>query len=399
MFFAKELIERGYQVALFASSFSHNKFIEQLEYPCKTFYIKTIVEKGFLRIWIKTPPYYGNTNKRIVNQLSFAYRTVKAGSQGNQDTPDVIIGSSVHLFAGLAGYYLASKYKVPFIFEVRDLWPQTLVDIGALNEKSPITYLLRKLEIFLYKKADKIISVLPKGTSYITALGIDREKVIYIPNGISLEWFDSNIKNPDIPSDVKKYFNSTALDKFVCCYTGAMGIANGLDTIIDAAKILCNNNNIQFLLVGAGPEKEKLLNKTVKEGIGNVTFISSVDKEVIPYILVNSDVCLFHLKNTPVFKYGVSSNKIFDYMASGKPMISAMNSSIDFVEEANCGVSLPPDDPIKMAEAVQGMAELSIEDRIQFGKNGRKYVEDHHDYALLTKRLLEVIEESKKINS
>ncbi|ADL13605.1 glycosyltransferase family 4 protein [Acetohalobium arabaticum] len=388
---SRELVNKGNTVKLFASSFKHNVYKELKDYPEGKNYLKE-KEENYERVWIKTPPYDKNGFKRLINQLVFAYRVIKTGL--NMKSPDVIIGSSVHLFAGLAAYILAKIKKVPFIFEVRDLWPQTLVDLDVLNDKSPVTYLFRWLEKFLYKKADKIISVLPRGVDYISSLGIKEEKVIHIPNGVDLTWFDRHINTELENKELINFFNNQK--DMVFAYTGAHGLANGLITLVKSAKIIQDRNirkNIQFLLVGDGPEKEKLIKEAKRLELNNITFIPRVDKDQVPAILNKADVCVSIVRKSKVHKYGVSMNKIFDYLASGKPMISALEAAFDFADVADCGIALPPDDPPRLANAVVEMSEISLEDREELGKNGRQFVEENNDYPILAGKLIKVIEE------
>lgn len=382
---ALELYKLGHNVTIFSASFKHNLYKEMKEYPPGVNWLIED-EQDFVRIWIKTPPYYGNGIKRFINQMVFTLRSVKTGLK--LDKPDVIIGSSVHLLAGVAGYYLARKMNLPFVFEVRDLWPQTLIDLGALKEKSPVTFFFKKIEEFLYKKADKIISVLPLGVNYITALGVDKEKIIHIPNGANLRWFDKCKENDIDNEELGNVFLENQA-KTIFTYTGSFGIANGLQTVVEAAKIIQKKNieNVHFLLVGAGPEKDKLIKKAEKWKLENITFGERVKKDLIPWILVQSDCCIFHLKDTPVFKYGISSNKIFDYLASGNPMISAVNTPNDFSEIADCGFSIPPENPEMLAEAVINISNMAEEKKREWGTNGRKYVEANHDYSILARKL------------
>lgn len=389
-YFAQQLGNRGHNVKLFATSFKHNDFKEIKKYPDDKYSFKES-EESYQRVWIKTSPYKGNGLKRLFNQISFAYRSYKVGSKMKK--PNIIIGSSVHLFTCLAAFFLAKKHNVPFIFEVRDLWPQTLIDLGVLSNKNPVTIFFRFLEKFLYKKADKIISVLPEGDKYISSLGINKEKIVHIPNGVDLIWFDNNAEGEIENEKLNDFFINT--EGLIYSYTGAHGLANGLETLVKAAKKIQNKGikGINFLLVGSGPEKDRLIKLAKQYNLKNLTFIPRVNKNIVPKILIKSDVCLFHLRETPVFKYGISSNKIFDYLASGKPMISALKATFDFADVANCGIAILPENPEKLADAVIKMSKMTESERKKFGENGRKFVEQNHDYAILADRLLKVIEE------
>jgi len=376
---------KGHDVVLFASSFQHNQYKDSKKYD-KGESIRIEIEDGYKRVWVKTPPYQGNGIRRIINQLSFTWSTILSGRRMNR--PDIVIGSSVHLFAAWAGYRLAKKHKVPFIFEVRDLWPQTLVDIGALKDKSVVTVLFRKLENFLYNKADKIISVLPSAVDYISALGIPKDKVIYIPNGINIEWFDNCVQSGEKHQDLEEFFALNE-DKHIFTYTGAHGIANGLQTVIDAAYMLQQQGeeSIKILLVGEGPQKELLYRQCRVLGLNNIVFYPAVPKDFVPFILVNSTVTLATVKRSPVHMYGLSMNKLFDYMASQKPMIFAASTSFDFAREAKCGISIEPDNPAQLAEAIVKLKNTDREKREKMGRNGRVFVEKHHEFTVLVDRL------------
>lgn len=388
---AEYLTRLGENVTLFSSSFEHNNFVETKEYD-KNFFIEENV-KEYKRIYIKTPKYKGNGVKRLLNQLVFSVNTYKAGRRVLKDgnKPDVIMGSSVHLFTGLSAYFLARKTNTKFVFEIRDLWPKTLVDLGALKEKSLLTRLFYLLEKFLYKKADLIISVLPDADKYIENLGIDYQKIVHIPNGIDLEYMDESLENDDIRRKVKDLMKGYS-NEFVVSFTGAHGKANGLETIIETARILQDVEleeqiKTRFLLVGEGPEKEKLINKVKRHSLSNVTFINRMPKSYIPHILNQSNVCLFHLVDTPVFNYGISSNKIFDYMYSGKPVIFAVKSSNDFAKLAECGITVQPENPTDFADAIKKMKNLDEVKLLEYGFNGKEYVRVNHSFNELAAKL------------
>ncbi len=272
--------------------------------------------------------------------------------------------------------------------EVRDLWPQTLIDMGV-PKWNPFVIILGLLERFLYKRAKKIITLLPKAHEYIENLSIPAEKIIWIPNGVDLEKF------PPLGKDSLNSGTELSSDEFVITYTGAIGKANNLDVAIEAAKILRRDYpNIKFLFVGDGPEKVRLL-EVVKEGkINNVEFRLPVAKNKIIEIILKSDALFFHLQDSPVFKYGISSNKLFDYLASGKPIIFSSNSINNPVEEAGAGITVPPDDPQALAEAIIKLYKMPEEERVKMGMNGRKYVEKYHSIPVLVDKLEEVIKEA-----
>lgn len=384
--FGKELVKRGYKVTVFASSFHYSLFKETKEYKKDKFIVEDY--DGVRFVWIKTLPYFGNNWKRVVNMLSYSIRAYRVTQKVNIEKPDVIIGSSVHLFAVFTAYLLSKKYKTSFIMEVRDLWPQTLIDMG-IPKWNPFVIVLGILEKFLYKRADKIIVLLPKANEYIEKLGISAEKIVWIPNGVNLESF-SSIGNNSLKSKI-----APPSGDFVVTYTGAIGKANNLDVAIKAAEILESDYpNIKFLFVGDGPEKGKLLEMVKERKINNVEFKPPVPKDKMLEIFQDADVLFLTMKNSPLYRFGISLNKLFDYLASGKPVIFSSNSINNPVEEAGAGITVPPDNPQAFADAIIKLYKMPEEERVKMGMNGRKYVEKYHSIPILVDKLEEVIKEA-----
>lgn len=321
--FAKYLSLLGADVTLFTSSFMHNSYKESQKYNGKQYY-KEIEVNNYKKVFFKTPPYFNNGAERLINQLCFLYRTYKYGKQKLkvESTPNVIIGSSVHLFTAVSAYLLSRKSTSKFVFEIRDIWPQTLIDLGALKENSIVAKVLKKIEVFLYNKADLIVSVLPNADEHIKKYGIDENKIVYIPNGIDLKKYEESLNSVFSADEAKSFFEKHK-NEFIVTFTGAHGIANGLNTVVNAARELeeLEKNETyksHILLVGDGPEKKSLLSQSNKYNLSNITFLNRVKRDQVAHILQMSNCSLFHLRYTPVFQYGLSSNKLFDYMISGK---------------------------------------------------------------------------------
>lgn len=380
--FGKELVKRGYKVTIFASSFHYSLLKETKEYKNIPYVIENY--DGIRFIWIKTFSYSKNDWRRVINMLSYSFRAYKIGKSLDFERPDIIIGSSVHLFAVFTAYLLSKRYKVPFIMEVRDLWPQTLIDFGV-SKWHPFVIILGILERFLYEKATKIITLLPKAHEYIEHLGIPKEKIVWIPNGVNIERFN---KIKDLEFNKNKKF-------FLVGYVGAIGKANNLDIAIKSAEILKDKlPNIKFIFVGDGPEKERLINIVKNRKLDNVAFMDTIPKNSIFNIIQKIDILLFNLSNSPVFKYGISSNKLFDYLASGKPIIFSSNSINNPVEEAKAGITVSPDDPEELANAIIKLYTMPEEERRKMGENGREYVKKYHSIPVLVDKLEEVIKDT-----
>jgi glycosyltransferase involved in cell wall biosynthesis len=388
--FACEFVKAGHRVTIFASSFNH-RLKKDLKLNKGQNYLTENIN-GISFTWIRTVPYHINDWHRSINMISYLIRIIPYGLK-LKEKPDVIIASSPHPFAGFAGWFIARIRKAKFLFEVMDLWPQTLIDIAGYNKNNPVVKILFKIEQFLYDKADRIVALMPGAVSYISSKGISADKISYIPLGAN----PFNFQNNAIPLSEKlnqevAYLRSQ--NKFLVGYAGAHGIANALDTIIDAAVILQKQgaDNIHFLFVGDGPEKERLVNIAKNNNINNVTFFEPVPKDMVPSLLQTLDIEILTWNKTDMYvKYGISSNKLWDYMMAAKPIVWAIDSANDPVKDAGCGITVPSENPEQLAKAIVQLYNLTDEERAEMGKRGYKYVMENNSVPLLFQKLLDLI--------
>ncbi|KRQ87432.1 putative glycosyl transferase [Caloramator mitchellensis] len=380
---AEELAGRGYDVTVFASSFDLKTRTERLN-EGERYRIEEI--NGVKFFWIRTYPYKTNDYKRFLNMISFAVNSYRILSR--LERPDVILASSVHPFTCISGYYLAKKFGARYIAEIRDLWPETLIDMGAMRKDSISAKVFYAIEKFIYDKAEKIIVLLPGAKDYINSVGNYGDKVEYIPNGVVVKRYDEVLQKNEKSSRVEEILIEHA-GKLKAVYLGAMGPANALDVILNAAKILKDEgiNNIDILLIGDGPEKEKLINMKNELGLENVSIYDPIKKYDVPFLLDGIDICLFNLKDLDVFKYGISPNKLFDYLCSAKPILFSCKAVNDIVKEANAGISIEPESPERFAAALKELANMDEHKRRELGQNGRRYVEQNHDISRLVDKL------------
>lgn len=376
---AKYLSRYGWEASIIAASVELNTGRQRLA-STEAYRLEKYGDVPFL--WIKTPTYQGNGLGRIVNMLAYTVRVLVPHYTSKLPRPDVIIGSSVHPFAAWAGAMLAKRYDRPFIFEVRDLWPQTLIDLRRISEKSIRAHLLRGLEKWLYRHAARILVLLPRANDYIEPLGISGEKIVWLPNGIDFSEFP--ILPPPVTSKV-----------FVLMYFGAHGHANGLDNVLLAMAILRERTlplPVHLRLIGDGPLKHALVQQAGRMGLTNVSFEPPVSRNRIPSLAAEADGFLFNLVEAEIFKYGVSSNKLFDFMAGARPIIFCSKAANNPVQEAMAGISLDPGDPWALADAVEHLLHMTPAERDQMGRNARCYVEKNHDYAMLAEKLAFLLE-------
>lgn len=375
------LKDNGWQAVIIASSVVHVTGRQRIP-GHESFLIERYNDIPF--VWLKGPSYKGNGGGRLINMLAYTFRALFAHYRKHIPRPDVIIGSSVHPLAAVAGLILSFFYRVPFVFEVRDLWPQTLIDMGRLKSNSIAVKFLRLIELWLYKRAKKIIVLLPAAGDYITPLGVSANKILWIPNGVALYPLSE-------PEPVR---NKTP---FTLMYFGAHGQANGIDTILKAMKFVSqthSNQKIWLRLVGDGPLKSQLMTFARELGLDNVSFESPVPKSQISLLASTADAFVISVLNLPeLYRFGISMNKIFDYLAAGKPIVIALDAANNPIEESGAGISVSPDSPEKLAEAVVEMYEMDDARWVAMGRAGRTYVELNHGFDVLGLRLVQGLNE------
>lgn len=379
---AEHLLARGWQATVIAASVEHQSGHQRLA-PGEM--QRSDHFKGVPFLWVRTPKYQGNGGGRMRNMLVYTGRVLLHKTTRELPRPDVVIGSSVHPFAAVAGALLARRLKVPFIFEVRDLWPQTLVDMGRLREGSLMTWALRKLEVWLYRRAVRTVVLLPRAWEYIVPLGIPKERVVWIPNGVDLSLF---------PRVAPKDRSDSS--QFTLMYFGAHGQANGLDNVLRAMKHVgerADGRHIRLRIIGDGPLKPSLVAQASEMGLTNVSFESPVPKSQIPALAAQADAFVFNLIDAPVFKYGISSNKLFDFMAAERPVVFSCDSTNNPINDAQSGLTVNPGQPEKLANAICEIAATPLAERQRMGRAGREYVEQNHGFEQLAGRLAAVLDE------
>lgn len=378
---AQHLVMQGWQATIIAASVESTTGRQRLT-PAETERLEYVAGVPFL--WVRTPQYQGNGGGRIKNMLAFSWGALRRNTTRDLPRPDVVIGSSVHPFAAVTGALIAARFGVPFVFEVRDLWPQTLVDMGRLRENSLTTWVLRKMELWLYRRAAAIIVLLPRASEYITPLGIPKERITWIPNGVDLSLFPS----VTVPK-------AEARASFTVMYFGAHGQANSLDSLLLAMAELQQvpvSRNIKLRLVGDGPLKPALIQQAKILGLRNVSFEGAVAKKQIPSLAAEADAFVISVLDLPkLYRFGISMNKLFDYLAAGRPIVIASNAINNPVAEAGAGLTVAPAQPQALADAIEQIATMPMLERQHMGQAGREYVEQNHGFTQLAGRLAAVL--------
>lgn len=382
-YLAEELSKLGYRVYVIAASYAHsqsNPVTFEGDYRIDKF------NENFKFVWLKVPEYEKSTSKRrVLNWFEFAYRITKL-NKIIPHKPDVILYSSLSLVGFLGAERLALKNKVPLFFEVRDIWPLSLIEIGGVSPSHPFVRFLQWIEDRAYRKSDKVISNLKNSVAHMVSRGLDPKKFHWIPNGISR----SEVTQSENLSEA--ILQKIPTDKFIIGYTGSIGIANCLQNLLDAASALKDDPKFLFIIVGKGEYKAILEQRIRDEGLANVLILDPIPKTQIQSMLSLFNVCYIGLKDDPLFKYGVSPNKLFDYFYSAKPIIYAIDSGeYKPVLDAKAGCEIKPENSKELVNAIEQLASLSDAERNQLGLNGRKYVQEWHDYSSLAKKLEKVM--------
>ena len=365
-FLAKEFIKR-HRVTIFSASFSH--VMSNPPSVSKTYTEENI--NGVEYLWLKVPVYKQSKSlSRLISMFIFLYRLFFLNVK-KRDAPDLIIVSSTSPLPIWKAYFWAKRFNAKLIFEVRDIWPLSIMELGGFKKTNPFVVLLQITENFDYKVSDYVVSVLPKAFEHMKHHGLDLPRFKYIPNGIEIK---TMIKTDEVNKDV-----------FKIGYAGTLGIANALKYLIHAAHLI-KESNIEIHLLGNGPEKDTLMEMVKDKNISNVYFHDAVPKNKVGIFLSKMDALFIGWHFSKIYRFGISANKLFDYLASAKPIIHSVDAGNDPVLEAKAGISVKPENPKEIADAILKLYKMPESKRNELGQNGRVYVEKYHSYEQLAKQ-------------
>lgn len=392
--FARKLKERGYNPVIFCANTFHNK-TEYIDTDGKKSLVK--IEDGIPFVFVKTVSSIGNGIDRIKNMLGFYKNLFPVAKRYEKENgrPDVIIASSVHPLTMVAGIQLARKMKVPCICEVRDLWPEAIFAFGKVKSNSLLGKVLVAGEHWIYKNANALIFTKEGDHDYLIERGwttqqggnIDLDKCYYINNGVNIEAFEASIQFDKIQDeDLETSF------KFNVTYAGMLRPVNNVGQILDAAKLLQDDEEIRFLIYGSGSQLEELQERVEREKILNVKMKGFVERKYIPYILSKSNLNILNYSQSQYnWSRGNSSNKLFEYLASGKPVISTVKMGYDIIERYHCGLSLEQCTAECLADNIRKIKEMPKEEYEMYCSNAKEAA-SNFDFNILVGKLIQVIE-------
>lgn len=378
----KKWIQLGHQVTVITCAPNVPDGIVYKGYKNKLFQREIIDGIDVIRAWTYITANKG-TIRRIINYMSYMFSSVFFSLFIKR--PDMIIATSPQFFCGWAGVIASRIRSVQFILEIRDIWPESIVAVGAMRNKKLLN-ILEWLELKMYAAAQHIVTVGQGYKEKLVEKGIKEEVISVITNG-----FDSKVFYPrQLDEKFGRLYKPN--HEFVCSYIGTIGMACGLDIVLRAAKLLKDRKreNIKFLLVGSGAVKEQLRRQADEIGLNNIVFIDRQDKHHIPDFISVSDVCLVHLKKAALFKT-VLPSKIFEAAAMAQPIILGVEGyAAQFLKEANAGICIEPENAEQLVEAVEHLADNSKLCRL-YGQSGYEYVTKYYNRDQLANKYIDII--------
>ncbi|KZE30269.1 glycosyltransferase family 4 protein [Crenobacter luteus] len=379
-YLAREWVRAGHQVHIVAADFSHLRRVNPvLDAP----YRDEVID-GVTYTWCRTPPYEGNGARRVVNIFAFLRRLMGLSARIRREKPDLVIASSTYPLDTVPAAWFARLTGARLVYEVHDLWPLTPVEVGGMSPRHPFIRLLQWAEDFGYAKADTVISMLPCARDYMVGRGMDPARYAVIPNGVDVaEWEGEPAPLP--AAHAASLAELKADGRFLVGYAGGHGLANALDFLLDAARLLVDLP-VTFVLVGDGPDKAAL--KAKAAGSANVVFLDAIEKRAVPAFLAEMDALFIGWRRLPIYRFGINPNKLFDYLMAGKPVIHSVEAGNDLVAEWGAGLSVPAEDAAAIAAAVRRMVALPQAERAAMGAAGQRAVREKHDYRVLAARFL-----------
>ncbi len=371
----KQWVKDGYQVTVVTCAPNHPRGKVYDGYRNRFFQREEKDGIQVIRTWTYVTANEGFL-KRTLNYVSFMVSSILV-------TPwlpkaDVVVTTSPQFFNGLAGYFISRLRRMPWLLEIRDLWPESILVVGAIKNRALIR-LLEWVELFAYRQADRIVPVTDAFKRYMVGKGIPAEKIEVIKNGVDLGFFKKNAGPNPVAMELGLH------GKFVASYFGTHGMAHCLETMLYSARELKKYEDIVFLLVGDGAERQRLVAMREEMALHNVIMLDQQSKEKMPYLWALSDVSLVLLKKSELFTTVIPS-KIFESMAMEKTIILGVEGeSAEIIKAADAGFCIEPENSRELAERV---LEL-YKDRnlaVRLGENGRKHVAHHYDRAVLARR-------------
>jgi glycosyltransferase involved in cell wall biosynthesis len=383
-YLAREWVRLGHRVRIVASGESHLR-TQAPQMAGRSRVDETL--DGIDYTWLATPPYRGNGVARVRNICAFVARLFRAGRQlAREVRPDVVIASSTYPLDIWPAHRIARLAKARLLFEVHDLWPLSPIELGGFSKWHPFIMLLQAAENYACRHADAVVSILPNVREHLEAHGMAPHKLHLVPNGADpAEWL-ADVQ--ELPAALDRFLaEQRAAGKFIVGYAGSHNLSNAMGTLVEAAPLV-RDAPVVFVLVGDGNDKRALMEKARGLGAGNLHFFDPIPKRQIPALLRRFDVAYVGWLRHPLYRFGVFPNKLIDYMMAGRPILHSVEAGNDPVADANCGLTVAPENPGAVADGVLALLAHGAQARDAMGQRGRSYALANLTYPVLGQRFL-----------
>ena len=381
-FMAKYLADESCETRLFAATYSHLHRLKRRKPRHEA------IDKNARLTWINVLPYYkAQSLVRMINWFIFALQIALLPVRSQK--PDIIIYSSPSPVGYLGCYLLAKRTGAKLVFDIRDIWPLTLIELGKFSAKNPFIMLLAKIERFACQTAHLITSNLPGCHAYLEQAHLRSDKFLLIKNGYDHSAFtsSSNTSSTDRSPEKDTHLVRYDTSNFIIGYIGSIGLSNKLDILIEAANLVKDQSHIHFQIIGSGSHKSYLQHKVAAYQLTNVTFSPPVPKQDIVTHLTSFDLCYIGWLNANLYRYGIAANKLPEYMSSATPILQSYSGDYDPVTEYDCGWTVPAENPKLLAEMIIRLSQVDQSLLQEAGERGQKAALQHYDYATLIAQL------------
>lgn len=382
-YMAREWVRQGHKVFIVGASFSHLR----KQQPAEGY--ETI--DGIHYLWLKTRSYQGNGMGRVLTMLQFTAQCLRRCKEFVSFAPDMVIASSVYTFDIYPAAKIARAAKAKLVYEVHDLWPLSPMVIGGYSKWHPFIWLLQRGENYAYRHVDKVVSIIDKAFPHMQAHGLDEKRFSCVPNGyLAEEW--SNIDHICLPQEHTELFDRLKAEgKTIVGFAGGHTASTAMQVLIDAAEILKDKDNLAYVLVGQGPQKEALMKMAADKGLKNFYFLEPVPKTSIPQVIAHFDIGYMGGVHSFLHQYGTSFNKMTDYMLASKPIVMSVDEPNSVVERVGCGIQVEAENAQQVSEAIMQIADMSPDQRKSMGGKGKEYAVRNLEYGILAQRFVDEV--------
>ena len=388
-YLAREWVRQGHRVQILAGAYSHIRAQQpQLPPAARGSWLDETID-GIDYRWYPMSPYQGNGLGRVGSILAFLWPLWRgAAALAQQLRPDLVIASSTYPMDIWPARRIARLAGARLVYEVHDLWPLSPMELGGMSRHHPFIRWVQWAEDLAYRDADQVISMLPLALPYMQSRGLAAHKFAHVPNGVDCdEWADPQ----PLPRELAERLQAiAALGRPLVGYAGSHGLANALDDLLDAARLL--SGRAEVVLVGTGPQRARLAQRVQQQGLANVHLLPAVPKRAIPSLLQRFDLAYIGWHPNPLYRFGICPNKLMDYMMAARPIVHAVCAGNDPVAEAGCGLTVPPGDIAAIVQAIEQLLALPPGERAALGQAGRAYVLARHTYPHLAQQFLQALQ-------